>query len=252
MTTDHDPHDLLAAYALDAVEPAEAEVVELHLASCPQCRAEVAAYREVTSVLAYSGGDAPPQLWDRIAAGMQDPPPPLRLDRIRSAAPVDARHRARRRFATWAGAAVATAAAVAAVVLGVDVSHLQNQLNAAGAVDPLAPATMADVRAALDTPGRRVVTLSSAGSPAHLDVVLLSSGLGYLYDSDLAPLPAGRTYQLWGLVGHTAVSYGLLGTDPRIEAFRTGRGVGALAVTDEVASGVSVSHQRFTVSGDLA
>jgi anti-sigma-K factor RskA len=46
------PTDLLPAYALDILEAAEQAEVEAHLESCPECRAEVAAYRNVSNLLA--------------------------------------------------------------------------------------------------------------------------------------------------------------------------------------------------------
>lgn len=275
MTDQHDPHDLLAAYALDAVDPEEAAALEAHLEGCARCRRQLAGYREVTSLLAYGGGEAPLALWDRIAARMQDEPaPPEGFERIRrslrsdaaadpadttggaagiaqdpdgvSSTPVVALRPSRRRAPAWrVGAAVLAAAAVAAIaVLGIRVGELSGRHSA-----PTAAATMADVRAALAKPGHRAVTLRGHG--ARLNVVLLPSGVGYLYDARLRPLPSTRTYQLWGVVGGEAISYGLLGPDPHVERFRAGAGVKALAVTDEVASGVVVSHQTFAVSGSV-
>lgn len=50
---------LLGAYVLDAVSPDEAAEIEQHLDNCPRCKAEVAAHREVVSLLAGGGGEAP-------------------------------------------------------------------------------------------------------------------------------------------------------------------------------------------------
>ena len=63
-----DIQELLGAYALHAVDPDEAEVVERHLEGCPRCRAEVEGHREVATLIGNSGGDAPDGLWDRIAS----------------------------------------------------------------------------------------------------------------------------------------------------------------------------------------
>ena len=60
--------ELLGAYALDAVEADEAELIAAHLAECPRCAAEVAEHWEVTGLIANAGVDAPPEIWDRIAA----------------------------------------------------------------------------------------------------------------------------------------------------------------------------------------
>ncbi len=65
--THEEIQELLGAYALDAVDPDEAELIERHLEACPRCRAEVEGHREVATMLGNTGGDAPDGLWDRIA-----------------------------------------------------------------------------------------------------------------------------------------------------------------------------------------
>jgi Anti-sigma-K factor rskA len=66
-------------------------------------------------------------------------------------------------------------------------------------------------------------------------VVVTTSGTSYFVNRGLPKLPAGRTYQLWGFVGDTPISLGLLGRDPRSVAFALGRDapVHAVAVTPE-------------------
>ncbi|HEX3425675.1 MAG TPA: zf-HC2 domain-containing protein [Acidimicrobiales bacterium] len=75
--------ELLGAYALDAVDPEEAAVIELHLATCPRCRTELAEHREVAALLGYAGGSAPRGVWDRIISSLEEPPPALDLTRAR-------------------------------------------------------------------------------------------------------------------------------------------------------------------------
>jgi anti-sigma factor RsiW len=70
--------ELLAAYALDAVDAAEAAMVEAHLGGCPLCRAELDGYRETAAALGTTAAAAaadrtdapPPELWDRIAVSL--------------------------------------------------------------------------------------------------------------------------------------------------------------------------------------
>ena len=50
----HDPHDLLAAYALDAVENDDRLRVEQHVAHCPRCQAELDGYRDVAAAIGNS------------------------------------------------------------------------------------------------------------------------------------------------------------------------------------------------------
>ena len=80
--------DLLGAYALDAVDADERELVERHLAGDPAARAEVDEMRETAAVLAslpVADEGAPADLWDRIAGAIADPlPPPTTRKRQRN------------------------------------------------------------------------------------------------------------------------------------------------------------------------
>lgn len=69
--------ELLGAYALDAVDADEAEIVELHLRNCPRCRAEVEAHREAAALLAHVGAPAPEGVWDRITEQLEAEAPPF-------------------------------------------------------------------------------------------------------------------------------------------------------------------------------
>lgn len=56
-----DPHDLTAAYALDALDPDEAEAYERHLSQCGQCREQLAELSESAAALAFAAvAPAPP------------------------------------------------------------------------------------------------------------------------------------------------------------------------------------------------
>jgi anti-sigma-K factor RskA len=68
-----DLHDLTAAYALDALEPAQAEAYERHLGQCEECRAQLAELNETAGALAF-GAVAP------------EPPPRLRSAILETAA----------------------------------------------------------------------------------------------------------------------------------------------------------------------
>lgn len=261
MLAHEDAEQLLGALALDAVDADEAAALEAHVETCPRCRAELDAHREVAGLLAYGGSAAPEGLWDRIVAGTQQSPPPLRLDQVRSATPSPLRAppptgaapvRALRRQSSaplpaWAKIAMPVlAAAVVALVALVGV-----QLASPPREGPAPAVTASVVRRALTAPGHRSVVLRAPSGPsgASVSVVLLPNGTGYLYDTHLTPLPADRTYQLWGVVGGQRISLGLLGDTPATVQFRAGSGVQALAITDEVASGVVSTSQPFVVVG---
>jgi anti-sigma factor RsiW len=101
-------HELTAGYALDALDPHEAEAYEAHLAQCEQCQADLAALGETAAALAFAV-DAPP------------PPPRLRGAILDAAAVerVNVVPLLRRSWAFRLTAAAAAAAACAAVGLGV-------------------------------------------------------------------------------------------------------------------------------------
>jgi len=68
--------EFLGVYALDAVDPETAEMVERHLAECVRCSIEVAHHHEVAGLLANSGGASPAGLWDGIARQLDGTAPP--------------------------------------------------------------------------------------------------------------------------------------------------------------------------------
>ena len=66
-----DPHteqDDIPTFVLGALDPAEALQLSLHIAQCPACRAEVAAYQAVVGMLCYAilPQEPPAQLRERI------------------------------------------------------------------------------------------------------------------------------------------------------------------------------------------
>jgi len=230
--------ELLGAYALDAVDDDERVAIEEHLRTCPRCRAEVQEHREVATLLAHSGADAPVGLWDRIVGSLDAAPPPLELAPVLPIAPV------RRRWVP--AAAVAVAAALIVAVLGVDLHHQTRRIDRlqAAVADPMATA----FDRALDDPSSRVVTLSGA---RDVRAVITAKGIGYLRATGLPRLGADRTYQLWGKVGDQLVSLGVLGNEPTVVAFGA-QSVTLLAITTELAGGVVSTQQQPLVSGTLS
>lgn len=236
--------DLLGAYALHAVEPDEAELVERHLEECPKCRAEVEGHREVASLLGNAGGDAPEGLWDRIASELDEAPPPMRLtlpDGPGEVVPLAPRRRDRREgFVTRA---LAAAAAFVIVALGVQVLRQSSRID--------------DLESAMDGSSitdASLATLSSEDGSVSAQAVLLSNGTGYLLADDLPALTEEQTYQLWGVTDSGLVSLGLLGAEPgRVMPFQAGDGdaISGLAVTEELAGGVPQSENPAVVAGEF-
>ncbi len=237
---------LIGAYALDAVEPDERAAVEAHLATCPRCRAELADHLEAASMLAYTGAPAPEGLWDRIASALEEPPPAMRLAVVsqpgQGSQPGEpdqpGRARSRRSRRPLVLAALAAAAVVVIAALSLQVLHQGGQIDRLTSQTALRRA--ADQ--ALDDPTSQKLTLSSpTGAKSSAIAVLSDTGTGYIMAANLPTLPEDRTYQLWAITPTQVVSLGLLGTDPHLNAFPAHGKITGLAVTDEVAGGVTQS-----------
>ena len=161
-------HDLTAAYALDALDAAERQVFEEHLAGCRRCQEEVAELSLAAGSLAYAVEPVPPspQLRSRI------------LDAARAERPNVVPLRPR-----WAAPLAAAAAIAACAVIGLVVWNvsLHRQLN--------------DQASAL----RGVPLTGATGS-----VVVGSGGTGALVVAGLDRAPAGKTYEAWVVAGKSA------------------------------------------------
>lgn len=250
MSRDTDLHELVGAYALDALDADEAEDFERHLESCPRCRAELRDHRETAALLAHAGTAAPAGVWERIAEkldGGGEPVPDLDRDVVIPIGRVRAG-----RAPVWRRAAVAAAVAAAAII-AVNSVVLVNQRDDIARLDPSsASSVQALADRALEQDGTRVATLRQPGGGAIADVVITRDGRGFLTRANLPGLDADHTYQLWGLRGdHTPVSLGVLGRRPDAVAFSAAVPIDKLAVTVEVAGGVAVSANPAFVVGEV-
>ena len=241
--TSHLTHDeireLLAVYALDAVDDDEAATIELHLRGCPRCRAEVADHRETAGALATGHEQAPVHLWDNIVSTLEEAPP-MELARL---LPL----RAPRERRVWRVAVGAAAAALIGVV-GVRVVQQGDQIDRMQSA--LEDRTvLAAALAAHGNPDARQAQLLSADGVVLARAVLVPDGTGYLWSDGLPHTDADHTYQLWAIVGTEKISAGVLGPDPSVAPFRIAGDVTALAITEEVAGGVVASENQPVASG---
>jgi Anti-sigma-K factor rskA/Putative zinc-finger len=254
-TVNHDEiAQLLGAFALDAVDPDEAEAIRAHLTECPRCSSEVAEHWEATGLIANAGVDAPAEIWDRIAAQIDTEararrPAPLHLASSSSSRGAPAT--VRRRLVWSAVGTVAAAAAVVAVLLGVQVGRLDQRVGQLANSSRHSGLNQA-VQAALLDPSAQKVTLAATSAGATVRgtslangaraavVVVLPDGSAFMLNTGLPRLASDRTYQLWGVVNGRTVSLGLLGNQPRDIPFvvNPGAPVKVFAVTDEAAGGV--------------
>ena len=274
--THHQIQELLGAFALDAVDDDERDVVEAHLAGCPRCRAEVEGHRETAALLAHSGERAPEAVWDRIAETLDEAPPVLDLDRIaplQPGAPLSqptgaaddlAERRAARAVPRSVSLRVAAAtmavAAGLALFLGVALGRNDNALleRLEQLADDMEEAVVSNAAfVALADPENEHVTLASTDGQATAQVVRRPDGTGYLVPGNLATLPPGRVYQLWAVrtdargldLPPLKISLGVLGPSPDVSAFRMAGPVVAYALTEEVAGGVEATTNQPVVVG---
>jgi anti-sigma factor RsiW len=170
-------HDLTAAYALDALDEADAREYEAHLRDCRRCRDELRDLSEAASALAY-------------AAPAPSPPPALR-ERILTDVRRDGSNvvplRARRTLFATAG--LAAVAACAAIGIGFWALSLQDSL------DEERDANRAQETAIelISDPGSTRTPLSGGNGT----LVVGRDRSGVLILSDVGAAPKDRDYEAW-------------------------------------------------------
>ncbi len=261
MMTHEEVSELLAVFALDAVASHEHDEIEQHLSSCPRCRAELDAHREVAAALGNSVEALPEGLGSSISSRLPtridgDPPPMPRLyvdpdERAAEAGSPGPSGRSRPRRVTAIVGSIAAVAAVIAAVLAVSLVHdshrITNLQQAVGASAHNA------VVAALHTSGHKVVTLESSGHQLLAEFVVVPDGRGYMVKSNLPALPSTETYQLWGQLDGHSISLGLLGRSPKQATFTSAgsRSPSVLAITVEPAGGSITPTPPMLATGEV-
>lgn len=227
----HPGIDQAAAFALDALDPAERVAYEAHLAGCAECRAAVRSYREAADALAHAAPDATP------AAGLRE----RVLAEARRARPL------RRRPSTvpWLLAAASLIVALGVTLVWArDRARWTTMLAAARAELAARDSTLA----ALLSPEVHVVSLAATGGAPTVRVFWNHDRNAFIVTAfDLPAAQAGRTYQLWALArDRPPVSMGVFDTDaagrailvlPVDAAVRALGTVEACALTEEPAGG---------------
>ncbi len=228
--------ELLAAYALDAVDDEEREQVEAYLDRSPEARSLVAEYRETAALLAQSDTEAPAGLWERIEQSLEEEPPELVTSPAGAVGLESRRTRLRRRVAV----AVGVAAAVVVGALTVKVVQQGDRIDQLGR-EARAGSVLAAAESASRDPRAAQVSMSSTDGALEAHVVYLPDGDGFLLQNNLRALPAGRTYQLWALTGGSSaqrpISAGVLGPAPGVTAFRVHGPPAGFAITEEQTPG---------------
>jgi len=205
-------HDLLALYALDALDADDRALVERRLATDAQARLALDELRATVGELhdAFEPLEPPDRPKERVLARIDAS---LASEHISQRARVPAPETALARLLRALWPALALAAIVLAFGLGAWGLSLRQQLLAT-------QAQLADVEqqaALLQAPDLRVASLPpSKTAPPTARITFMSaasSSQGLLMVSGLPPVAANWTYQLWLLKGGQPVSAGLFNVD---------------------------------------
>jgi anti-sigma-K factor RskA len=215
---DAETHELIAAYALDALDDADRARVEEILATSEEAREELRAYADVATALATAvSGPAPsPGLRDSIVSA-------ARAER-QNVVSLDARRRLRAMPVAGVAAALAACAALGIGVWGLSVNSDLDEARTALARERAAAEVLADPR------GESSLT----GNPGRL--VVGGGGRAVLVLANTPPVPSGKTYQMWVIDHGKPVSAGLFAAGRgtvTVPVDRPVRKVSVVAVTIE-------------------
>jgi type II secretory pathway pseudopilin PulG len=187
-------------------------------------------------------------LWDKIAAALEETPPPMRLE-LRAKDEPDVVPLAGRRGRR---ALVALVSAAAVLVIAVLAFQVRDQRQRLDELQASAASTSMEQAAtqALSDPGARLARLTDGSGKVQALAVVTADGAGYLLGGSLPPLD-DHVYQLWGATtSGSVISLGVI-RHPGVFAFSGDVTVSALMITEEDKP-VDVSHNPAVLSGSLA
>jgi anti-sigma-K factor RskA len=185
---DGSPHELSAAYALDALDGDELEAYERHLAGCEQCREGVASFRTTASALAHDVDLRPPPetLEHRIISAARAERPNVVPLRQRIVLPA---------------AALSAVAALAAIAIGIWAIHLSNSLDHQKSIRK-------NQKAVIDILSDCAKTPMQGGSGA---VCVSPTEKAVLIADSLPAASPNKTYEAWIIAGKRVQPAGLFG-----------------------------------------
>jgi anti-sigma-K factor RskA len=200
----HISQDDLALYALETLSPEESAALREHLSQCDVCRTELARLRGDLAMVALSVEQhpLPAGARERFAQKIADDIRPHAASAKRAeAVPIDRGSRFGR--ARWPGWLAAAVLLIVAGGLGFEVSVLRTRLHEADGRIALLEANESrakQVAEVLTAPGAQKVLLTAPKAPpapAGRVVYLAARGELIFQGSNLASVPANKTYELW-------------------------------------------------------
>jgi anti-sigma-K factor RskA len=244
---------LAAGYVIGALDPDEQRAFAAHLATCGICSAEVVSLSRVLPALAYAVPQMTPRLdlRSQVLASTSGASP--------QAGPRPAQHRAPR-LRMWlplaASLVIVLGLGAYTVSLRQRIVDLEVRLEQASSRALLADRAVTEARrVALQTQSATAILLSpdlarielngEGDAPGAMARALWSRQRGMVFTAtNLPPLAAGKTYQVWVVTANAPLSAGLVEPDPEgrvMSVFNTPPDIPApvaVAVTVEPAGGV--------------
>ncbi len=265
----HIPQEDLVLYAMQTLTSEESADVRLHLDACETCRAELADIYGDLSFVSMAVDQHPlpagarQRFIDRIAADggtqAEEPARVIQFDPARS----------RRRLSSFPWLAIA-ALLLVSLGLGLEVYRLNEEVRQRNATIAAANRQLTE-QAAAGAQAQRVLDLLTARNaqrvlltaanvhpaPSARAVYLPSRGALLLQASNLSPIPADKTYELWVIPanGSAPIPAGLFRPDAQGSAsvvlpeLPAGVAAKAFGVTIEKASGASVPTLPIVLAG---
>jgi anti-sigma-K factor RskA len=202
MTGSHANPEDLDLYALGALDGEEKQTLEAHLRDCPACQQQLAAARQRAALIGLAAPPVAPRpqvksaLMDRLLAEKQSP-----IARQASAQAAPSKIRKIRwglRFSFGFGLATAVLAFATYELAKQDLDRGKQlqQLQAQVAQDTATVQFMGQVTGAPDS--AQITLLQQPNGPPGQAHVLYNARMGMgIYSGQIAPAPAGKSYQLW-------------------------------------------------------
>ncbi|MFN2454833.1 MAG: anti-sigma factor domain-containing protein [Pyrinomonadaceae bacterium] len=271
----HDEYtEMLALEAIAALDDAEREALQKHLATCPECRRELVEWRDTAAQLALAIEPvAPPsELRANILARLSENSPSSQASGMRGADarsdhdPVEENGKvlplrrpektADQRFflsksAFWSGALAASLAILALTIALVALWNRETKVR-----EQLAHER--STREFLSAPDAHIAQLTGTSVAPHARAKLAfdsRTGHALFFAYDLPPAPAGKAYQIWFIAGGKPIPGKVFMTDAAGRAEleeqipAAGRNASIFAVTIEPAHGEnSPTGEKYLLS----
>jgi hypothetical protein len=262
----HISQEDLALYALQTLPQGESAAVRDHLSRCDVCQTELAGLTGDLAMFALSVDQKPLPAGarERFVQRIANESRTQASKKAAAAIPID--HSPRVRGAGWAGWIAAAAMLMIAVSLGFEISLLRARLNEMNnQITSLAAGKShaEQVAELLTAPTAQRVLLTAPKTPAAPSgqvTYLPSRGALILQANNLAPVPAGKTYELWVIPanGSAPIPAGLFRPDAAgngsvvLPSIPAGVSAKAFGVTMEDAAGSKTPTTPILLVGAVA